>query len=116
MGGDCQELKIPGEKGDAIHTFNIKHRSTERGPCYKDFVDVKMYWDMDLSVEDSDRAGFKEIEGIGLISFLGLGKHFVAGGVNQIEQWARDHEPDCAAANKDDKEPNANFNFAECKA
>eukprot|EP00929_Paragymnodinium_shiwhaense_P009167 TRINITY_DN113224_c0_g1_i1.p1 TRINITY_DN113224_c0_g1~~TRINITY_DN113224_c0_g1_i1.p1 ORF type:complete len:527 (+),score=81.17 TRINITY_DN113224_c0_g1_i1:50-1630(+) len=88
---DCTKLRIPD--GSQAPIFNTKREGGPAKECLDDYITFMEKVDIHATDKvEGDNVKTQEIEGLGLISFLGLrGKgSFVAGGVNEIGHWAKE--------------------------
>merc|ERR1740120_149904 len=102
---DCTALRLAD--GEPAPVFNTKRESGARKECVDDYVTFREVSAISARQGVQDESiRVNDIQGIGLISFLGLAGQgtFVAGGVNQIETWAQ--QVGCSA--------NASSTFASC--
>lgn len=86
---DCTQLKLAD--GNAAPVFNRVRQGGPTKDCVDDYITYRPKTEIRASADvKANSIKTSEIEGIGLISFLGLQGRgtFVAGGVNAIQNWA----------------------------
>lgn len=83
---DCTKLLLSG--GSSAPVFSKGGSSRSKTGCIDDYITFKK--SSQIKVATAVAAKLKGIQGVGLISFLGLRGRgtFVAGGVNEIQNWA----------------------------
>lgn len=85
---DCTDLRVPS--GEQAPIFNTNRKGGPKQECIDDYIVYMPKEQINATKEVKADIQISHIHGLGLISFLGLqGKGtFVAGGVNQIYNWA----------------------------
>jgi hypothetical protein len=88
---DCKSLQL--EDGSPAPFFKQNSRDPHSA-CLDDYITFRSKSDIRASTAVlQDNVRVDEIEGLGLVSFLGLKGRgsFVAGGLNEIGNWAKEH-------------------------
>lgn len=92
---DCTKLKLVD--GSVAPIFNAHRKGGPSKECIDDYITFKPVMDIKASVPvEKKYVQVSKIQGVGLISFLGLQGRgtFVAGGVNEIQHWAAQEKCD----------------------
>jgi len=126
--GDCENIRLPND--EAVNIL-----SPDDVPCSQDFIKLMNRSELlnQLPERIMEKGRLSELEGLGLVSFLGLfrltGGVGIAGGSDSIEQWAkgtrpkkgaaagetRGHNGTSCGASKDPTKMDEDYNFVECK-
>lgn len=86
---DCTKLQLPN--GEQVPYFNTILKGGPKKECVDDYITFRPKEEIVASDNvEQNNIQSDQIEGVGLISFLGLrgSGTFLAGGVNEIDHWA----------------------------